>query len=197
MQNLVFLLSFSYLLYFFLLYSFSPLLSILSLCWDAAGHVDMQPNRILLVTIHHMLYPITVEVLHHVFSPHGFVEKIVTFQKSAGQHLQVSILSLAFLCSLCHTISIVTLFFVLASHICSSLVEDFECSNVWLTAFVHFISLLIWLWKLSGFQALIQYQLQQNAVSARNNLQVSLSIVSHISCYRLIPWITKFYIIGA
>ncbi|GMY11202.1 polypyrimidine tract-binding protein homolog 3-like isoform X1 [Fagus crenata] len=45
---------------------------------------DAQPNRILLVTIHHMLYPITVEVLHQVFSPHGFVEKIVTFQKSAG-----------------------------------------------------------------------------------------------------------------
>ncbi|KAI3507245.1 hypothetical protein L1887_22141 [Cichorium endivia] len=43
-----------------------------------------EPNRILLVTIHHMLYPITVEVLHQVFSPHGYVEKIVTFQKSAG-----------------------------------------------------------------------------------------------------------------
>ncbi|KAK2659061.1 hypothetical protein Ddye_005594 [Dipteronia dyeriana] len=43
-----------------------------------------EPNRILLVTVHHMLYPITVEVLHQVFSPHGFVEKIVTFQKSAG-----------------------------------------------------------------------------------------------------------------
>ncbi|XP_057761971.1 polypyrimidine tract-binding protein homolog 3 isoform X1 [Arachis stenosperma] len=43
-----------------------------------------EPNRILLVTIHHMLYPITVDVLHQVFSPHGYVEKIVTFQKSAG-----------------------------------------------------------------------------------------------------------------
>ncbi|KAK7812150.1 polypyrimidine tract-binding protein homolog 3-like [Quercus suber] len=31
-----------------------------------------------------MQYPITVEVLHQVFSPYGFVEKIVTFQKSAG-----------------------------------------------------------------------------------------------------------------
>ncbi|XP_018676606.2 polypyrimidine tract-binding protein homolog 3 isoform X2 [Musa acuminata AAA Group] len=48
------------------------------------GDQDSQPNRILLVTIHHMLYPITVEVLHQVFSPYGFVEKIVTFQKSAG-----------------------------------------------------------------------------------------------------------------
>ncbi|CAA0842777.1 Polypyrimidine tract-binding protein homolog 3 [Striga hermonthica] len=64
-----------------------------------------EPNRILLVTIHHMLYPITVEVLHQVFSPHGLVEKIVTFQKSAG------------------------------------------------------------------FQALIQYQLHQSAISARNCLQ--------------------------
>lgn len=64
-----------------------------------------EPNRILLVTIHHMLYPITVDVLHQVFSSHGFVEKIVTFQKSAG------------------------------------------------------------------FQALIQFQLQQSAVSARNSLQ--------------------------
>ncbi|KAJ3687861.1 hypothetical protein LUZ61_017025 [Rhynchospora tenuis] len=45
---------------------------------------DSQPNRILLVTVHHMIYPITVEVLHQVFSPHGFVEKIVTFQKTAG-----------------------------------------------------------------------------------------------------------------
>lgn len=65
-------------------------LSILSLCWSAVRlSLDIQPNRILLVTIHHMLYPITVEVLHQVFSPHGFVEKIVTFQKSAGQHPQI------------------------------------------------------------------------------------------------------------
>ncbi|GAA0151710.1 RNA processing factor [Lithospermum erythrorhizon] len=45
---------------------------------------DDEPNRILLVTVHHLLYPITVEVLHQVLSPYGFVEKIVTFQKSAG-----------------------------------------------------------------------------------------------------------------
>ncbi|CAI7827037.1 unnamed protein product [Closterium sp. NIES-54] len=42
------------------------------------------PNRIILVTIHNPLYPINVDVLHQVFSPHGFVEKIVTFQKAAG-----------------------------------------------------------------------------------------------------------------
>ncbi|GKF28239.1 polypyrimidine tract-binding protein homolog 3 [Tanacetum coccineum] len=42
-----------------------------------------EPNRILLVTIHHMIYPITVEVLYQVFSPLGYVEKVVIFQKSA------------------------------------------------------------------------------------------------------------------
>ncbi|PKU63866.1 Polypyrimidine tract-binding protein like 3 [Dendrobium catenatum] len=31
----------------------------------------MEPNRILLVTVHSMLHPITVEVLHQVFSPYG------------------------------------------------------------------------------------------------------------------------------
>ncbi|KAL3627499.1 hypothetical protein CASFOL_028862 [Castilleja foliolosa] len=41
-----------------------------------------ESNRTLLTTIHHMLCPITEEVLHQVFSPHGFVEKIVIFQKS-------------------------------------------------------------------------------------------------------------------
>jgi hypothetical protein len=55
---------------------------------------ELQPNRILLITIHNPLYPITVDVLHQVFSPHGFVEKIVTFQKSAGQ---LSILFLLFI----------------------------------------------------------------------------------------------------
>jgi hypothetical protein len=53
---------------------------------------ELQPNRILLITIHNPLYPITVDVLHQVFSPHGFVEKIVTFQKSAGQLSPVSTL---------------------------------------------------------------------------------------------------------
>lgn len=57
---------------------------------------DLEPNRILLVTIHHMLYPITVEVLHQVFTPHGFVEKIVTFQKSAGFQALIQYQSLQF-----------------------------------------------------------------------------------------------------
>eukprot|EP00252_Welwitschia_mirabilis_P014051 TRINITY_DN3107_c0_g1_i5.p1 TRINITY_DN3107_c0_g1~~TRINITY_DN3107_c0_g1_i5.p1 ORF type:complete len:462 (-),score=78.92 TRINITY_DN3107_c0_g1_i5:174-1559(-) len=49
------------------------------------GDQESQPNRILLVTINHVLYPITVDVLHQVFSPHGFVEKIVIFHKSGVQ----------------------------------------------------------------------------------------------------------------
>ena len=59
-----------------------------------SGTLDAQPNRILLVTVHHMLYPMTVDVLYQVFSPHGSVEKIVTFQKSAGQILSDFSLSL-------------------------------------------------------------------------------------------------------
>ncbi|KAL3626876.1 hypothetical protein CASFOL_029281 [Castilleja foliolosa] len=51
--------------------------------WDPPKS-DGIPNRILLVTIYHMIYPITENVLHQVFSPHGFVVKIVTSQKSAG-----------------------------------------------------------------------------------------------------------------
>jgi hypothetical protein len=68
----------------------SFLLPMLGKCWTCLWFAILQellPNRILLITIHNPLYPITVDVLHQVFSPHGFVEKIVTFQKSAGQLL--------------------------------------------------------------------------------------------------------------
>ncbi|GKA12024.1 polypyrimidine tract-binding protein homolog 3 [Tanacetum coccineum] len=50
-----------------------------------------EPNRILLVTIHHMIYPITVEILNQIFSPHGYVEKVVIFQKSAHGCCQLDI----------------------------------------------------------------------------------------------------------
>ena len=79
-------------------------MSLLSLCRPAVGNsLDTQPNQILLVTVHHMLYPMTMDVLYQVFSPHGSMEKIVTFQKSAGQMLSdfsLSLLSilLTFLC---------------------------------------------------------------------------------------------------
>lgn len=88
---IVFIFLFLY-LYFFI---HSPLSSVSMLVCCRALSGDAQPNRILLVTVHHMLYPITVEVLHQVFFPHGFVEKIVTFQKSAGQLLQVFFLFLS------------------------------------------------------------------------------------------------------
>ncbi|XP_020259040.1 polypyrimidine tract-binding protein homolog 3-like [Asparagus officinalis] len=45
---------------------------------------DLQPNRILVVTIHTMIYPITEEVLHQVFSPYGFVEKIVILEETVS-----------------------------------------------------------------------------------------------------------------
>ncbi len=72
------------------LFSISSMLRGACLCFGLLQ--ELQPNRILLITIHNPLYPITVDVLHQVFSPHGFVEKIVTFQKSAGQLSSVSTL---------------------------------------------------------------------------------------------------------
>eukprot|EP00276_Gloeochaete_wittrockiana_P001422 CAMPEP_0184675362 /NCGR_PEP_ID=MMETSP0308-20130426/87685_1 /TAXON_ID=38269 /ORGANISM="Gloeochaete witrockiana, Strain SAG 46.84" /LENGTH=457 /DNA_ID=CAMNT_0027123061 /DNA_START=582 /DNA_END=1955 /DNA_ORIENTATION=+ len=45
---------------------------------------DNEANRILLVTIQNPLYPITVDVLCQVFSPHGTIEKVVIFNKTAG-----------------------------------------------------------------------------------------------------------------
>eukprot|EP01113_Clastostelium_recurvatum_P014172 TRINITY_DN1767_c0_g1_i1.p1 TRINITY_DN1767_c0_g1~~TRINITY_DN1767_c0_g1_i1.p1 ORF type:complete len:547 (+),score=171.99 TRINITY_DN1767_c0_g1_i1:136-1641(+) len=53
----------------------------------AGGLIDSPPSRILLVTILNVLYPITVDVLHQVFGPHGSVEKIVIFQKKGLQAL--------------------------------------------------------------------------------------------------------------
>ncbi|GJV47419.1 polypyrimidine tract-binding protein homolog 3 [Tanacetum coccineum] len=46
-----------------------------------------EPNRILLVTIHHMIYPITMEVLNQIFSPHGYVEKIEELQENQEEHI--------------------------------------------------------------------------------------------------------------
>ena len=87
----------------YLFFSFYLLFSILVLA--AAWPQESEPNRILLVTIHHMIYPITVEVLHQVFKAYGFVEKIVTFQKSAGQIFLLSLISFTTHTYTCYTFS--------------------------------------------------------------------------------------------
>ncbi|GJS51191.1 polypyrimidine tract-binding protein homolog 3 [Tanacetum coccineum] len=46
-----------------------------------------EPNRILLVTIHHMIYPITVEVLHQIFSPQGFKHAIAVRNSLQGSDI--------------------------------------------------------------------------------------------------------------
>ncbi|KAL4280747.1 hypothetical protein GQ457_03G020220 [Hibiscus cannabinus] len=48
---------------------------------NAQGH-DYESDRILLVTVSHILYPISTEALYQVFSPYGVVEKIVLLQQS-------------------------------------------------------------------------------------------------------------------
>jgi len=42
------------------------------------------PNSILLITVLNILYPVTIEALHQVFSRYGNVLKIVIFEKNAG-----------------------------------------------------------------------------------------------------------------
>lgn len=171
---------------------FSLFLSLLSLGRSAVGLKDSQPNRILLVTIHHMLYPITVEVLHQVFSPHGFVEKIVTFQKSAGQHPQVISLYI----SLClNNTPIFTNWSNGFAVVCLLKKSLFLACSLWIVVHLSiafnasinkiFFSLSICQGRLLvslpefycsmfciGFQALIQYQSRQSAIQARSGLQV-------------------------
>ena len=49
---------------------------------DFDPYTIYEPNRVLLVTIRYVFYPITEEVLHQTFSHYGFVERIVIIQKS-------------------------------------------------------------------------------------------------------------------
>jgi polypyrimidine tract-binding protein 2 len=45
------------------------------------------PNAILLVTVFNPVYPITIDIMHQVFSRYGFIQKIVIFQKQSLQVL--------------------------------------------------------------------------------------------------------------
>eukprot|EP01098_Paradermamoeba_levis_P008765 TRINITY_DN361_c0_g1_i1.p1 TRINITY_DN361_c0_g1~~TRINITY_DN361_c0_g1_i1.p1 ORF type:complete len:501 (-),score=101.83 TRINITY_DN361_c0_g1_i1:252-1529(-) len=45
---------------------------------------QQQQTNILLVTVQNVLYPVTIDVLHQVFSKYGSILKIVIFSKSAG-----------------------------------------------------------------------------------------------------------------
>nr|KYP50582.1 Polypyrimidine tract-binding protein isogeny 3 [Cajanus cajan] len=120
-----------------------------------------EPNRILLVTIHHMLYPITVDVLYQVFSPHGSVEKIVTFQKSAGGQKKEMERKRE-----------------RGKNIMGEVRETEKSKNCALHLYYHYSSLtkiqsscFIYRQLPISFQALIQYQSHQSAVMARSTLQ--------------------------
>lgn len=45
---------------------------------------EESPNAILLVTIHNLVYPVTIEILYQIFSKFGNVLKILIFQKNGG-----------------------------------------------------------------------------------------------------------------
>jgi len=42
---------------------------------------EAKPNHILLVTVLNMAYPVTIEILHQVFSKYGIINKIIIFNK--------------------------------------------------------------------------------------------------------------------
>eukprot|EP00762_Andalucia_godoyi_P003661 ANDGO_00639.mRNA.1 Polypyrimidine tract-binding protein homolog 3 len=42
------------------------------------------PNRVIHITVSNMIYPVTVEVLHKVFSSYGTVQRILTFTRSGA-----------------------------------------------------------------------------------------------------------------
>eukprot|EP00244_Chara_vulgaris_P013555 TRINITY_DN780_c0_g1_i1.p1 TRINITY_DN780_c0_g1~~TRINITY_DN780_c0_g1_i1.p1 ORF type:complete len:512 (-),score=79.30 TRINITY_DN780_c0_g1_i1:957-2492(-) len=106
---------------------------------------EQQPNRILLITIHNPLYPITVDVLHQVFSPHGYVEKIVCFQKSAAEQS------------------------ALGNYSEKSSTRLYEALRTVPSAKAE--NALSVLERVLGLQALLQYSNQASAISARTALQ--------------------------
>jgi len=59
------------------------------------GWTDGPVNRILLLTVSNVLYPITVDVLTQVFAGYGTLEKIVIFVKGAGVQALVQFADLA------------------------------------------------------------------------------------------------------
>jgi hypothetical protein len=48
---------------------------------------DEQSNHILLVTVTNLVYPVTIDILHQVFSKYGAIHKIVIFSKKGFQAL--------------------------------------------------------------------------------------------------------------
>ncbi|MFH4979544.1 hypothetical protein AB6A40_006253 [Gnathostoma spinigerum] len=49
---------------------------------DISGCTQQQPNSVLRVIIENMLYPVTLDVLHQIFSRYGKVLRIITFNKN-------------------------------------------------------------------------------------------------------------------
>lgn len=48
---------------------------------------DEPPNHILMVSVENVMYPITIDIMHQIFSKYGEVQKIILFNKSGFQAL--------------------------------------------------------------------------------------------------------------
>ncbi|VDK31322.1 unnamed protein product [Gongylonema pulchrum] len=55
---------------------------------DISACTQQQPNSVLRVIIENMLYPVTLDVLHQIFSRYGKVLRIITFNKNSNPFLQ-------------------------------------------------------------------------------------------------------------
>lgn len=54
---------------------------------DISACTQQQPNAVLRVIIENMLYPVTLDVLHQIFSRYGKVLRIITFNKNSKYHV--------------------------------------------------------------------------------------------------------------
>lgn len=55
----------------------------------SASCTQQQPNSVLRVIIENMLYPVTLDVLHQIFSRYGKVLRIITFNKNSRNLFQL------------------------------------------------------------------------------------------------------------
>lgn len=61
----------------------TPVRTALTHCPTSFGFVQENPNHILLATIQNVLYPVTIEIIHAVFSKYGAVKRIIIFSKNS------------------------------------------------------------------------------------------------------------------
>ena len=52
---------------------------------ESGGGSETNENKVILLTIKNVIYPINTDIIYRVASRHGFVERIVIFKKKFQQ----------------------------------------------------------------------------------------------------------------